>query len=327
MTSSVISAQARDGAMARIVLGGNMLGTRLSTEESFALLDAFVEWGGRTVDTAAVYSDWEPGAEPGASERTIGSWLRSRGMDALGVATKGGHPAAETPMTPRLDAAALRADVEQSLTRLGLEQLTSWFAHRDDPRRPVDDIVADIEQLREEGLIRSWGLCNWATHRLCRAVELRDAGHAPGFAATQAAMALVAPRPGALAADLQAADSDMLALHRRAALPLFAYSAQAKGYFDKVGRVAADDPTMVQYDTPANRDAAAVVSGIATTHSVTPTQAALAGLLAVDPLIRPIVGCSSTTRLRSVVAAAELTLTPDEQSTLRRIAATTASKE
>jgi aryl-alcohol dehydrogenase-like predicted oxidoreductase len=47
------------------VLGGNVFGWTVQREDAFRLLDAFVERGGKAIDTADVYSVWAPGATGG----------------------------------------------------------------------------------------------------------------------------------------------------------------------------------------------------------------------------------------------------------------------
>ncbi|MEO9082817.1 MAG: aldo/keto reductase [Lapillicoccus sp.] len=289
-----------------LVLGGNMLGSRLDRDSSFAVLDAYAQAGGSMIDTAAVYADWLPDTEAGCSERTIGRWLRARPSSPMLVTTKGGHPDLSRPHQPRLDGPSLRHDVEQSLERMGLDRLALWFTHRDDPALSVQEIIESVEALRDEGLLRWYGVSNWSTSRVAQVLEMRSAGAAPGFVATQAAFAAAAPRPDGWAADLTAADGPMLDLHQASHLTLFAYSAQAKGWFD--GAVGATDT----YDTPANRHARDVVRSVAAEAGVEPGQVALAALLELDLPLRLVVGCSTPARLRQSAGALALRLTPEQ---------------
>lgn len=65
--------------MADIVLGAMLMGTRIAERESFAMLDRFVERGGRWIDTANNYAFWQdPSGLGGQSERMIGRWLAAR---------------------------------------------------------------------------------------------------------------------------------------------------------------------------------------------------------------------------------------------------------
>lgn len=296
-----------DLAVTPLVLGGNMLGSRLDGDASFALLDSYAQAGGSMVDTAAVYADWLPAVEAGCSEKTIGRWLRARPSTALLVATKGGHPALGDPSQPRLDEPALRHDVEQSLDRLGLSALPLWLTHRDDPSRPVAEILGAVERLRADGLVRWYGVSNWSTTRIREALRLRDAGAAPGFVATQAAFAAASPRADLMPADLVAADDEMLEVHRDAEITLLAYSAQAKGWF---AGAAGAGPA---YDTVDNRRVREVVHELAVEVDAEPGQVALAALLALDLPLRLVVGCSSRARLDESLAAVRLPLTPEQR--------------
>ncbi|MEO7234017.1 MAG: aldo/keto reductase [Lapillicoccus sp.] len=295
-----------DLAVTPLVLGGNMLGSRLDEDASFALLDAYAESGGTMVDTAAVYADWLPVVERGCSELTIGRWLRTRPGPAVMVATKGGHPDLARPHEPRLDEAALRQDVGQSLDRLGLPALDLWLAHRDDPRLPVAEILGVFEALRTDGLMRWYGVSNWTTERVAEAVRLRDAGAAPGFVATQSAFAAAVPRADRMPADLVAADDAMLTLHATSGLALLAYSAAAKGWF--AGAAGADDA----YDSAPNRHVREVVRTVAAEIGAEPAQVALAALLGLDVPLRLVVGCSSVARWHQSLAAVALPLSPDQ---------------
>jgi aryl-alcohol dehydrogenase-like predicted oxidoreductase len=72
-----------------LVLGGNTFGWTSDKDESFAVLDRFVDAGGRSVDTADVYGAWVPGNKGGESEEILGAWLKSRGhRDRVVIATK-----------------------------------------------------------------------------------------------------------------------------------------------------------------------------------------------------------------------------------------------
>ena len=56
-----------------LILGGNVFGWTADRPASFAILDAFVGGGGRTIDTADSYSTWVPGHRGGESESIIGA--------------------------------------------------------------------------------------------------------------------------------------------------------------------------------------------------------------------------------------------------------------
>lgn len=301
-----------------LALGGNRLGSALDAEQSCALLDAFVELGGNLIDTALVYADWLPEVERSCSERTVGRWLRARGhpLDVV-VATKGGHPDLSSPSAPRLDERALRFDVEQSLEHLGLDVLPLFWLHRDDPRRPVEEIVDTLEVLVGAGLIACYGTTNMRATRLRRAQEHAHQRGARGFVASQPGFSLAMPRPDTVAADLVVMDEDLWRAHAGLGLPVVAYSAQARGYFDKVAQGGPLSGDAAVYDTPTNRATAALLQRIAPSYGLTPTQLALLTLTLLEVAVVPVIGPRSTAQLRASAAALAVDLDPVHLDLLR----------
>lgn len=305
-----------------IVLGGNRFGSTLDADASYALLDRHVEQGGTVVDTALVYADWLPDVEPACSERLLGRWLASRGVaDQVVVATKGGHPDLHANLPPggraqpRLDPGSLRHDVSLSLEHLGLTCLPLWWLHRDDPTRPVADILDALEALRSEGMVAAWGVANWPSQRLRELLDAADAAGIAGPAASSVGFALAPPAPGALAPDLVTLDADLTALHEQTRLPLVAYSAQAKGWFERAarGEPSAHDPV---YDHGATRTLAAVLAGLGRELEASPTEVALAALRLLPFPTGAVVGPRTPSQLDSCWAAARLALDPAQRATL-----------
>src|SRR5688500_6407954 len=99
-----------------LCLGTSGFGSAIPRDEAFALLDEFAAQGGPLLDTAHIYAAWLPGGA-GASERTIGAWLASRGARML-VTTKGGHPDLVDGAPSRLRPEDLERDLRESLERL-----------------------------------------------------------------------------------------------------------------------------------------------------------------------------------------------------------------
>ncbi|CAN5155592.1 aldo/keto reductase [soil metagenome] len=160
-----------------LVLGGNTFGWTSSRDESFAVLDAFVEAGGRSVDTAEGYSAWVPGNVGGESETIIGEWMASRGnRDAIVVATKVWGRSDPEGLSPL----HVRAAIDASLTRLQTDHLDLYYAHRDDASIPLEDTVALFDELVRAGKVREFGVSNWSADRISTARQIAvDAGLTP----------------------------------------------------------------------------------------------------------------------------------------------------
>jgi aryl-alcohol dehydrogenase-like predicted oxidoreductase len=300
----------------RIALGSVFFGSDVSEADSFAVMDAFAEAGGTFLDTAHVYAAWlDYGV--GASERTVGNWLRARGnRDRMVVATKGAHsPITAKEKVGRCSRADLEQDLGESLERLGLDCVDLYWLHLDEPARPVGEIIESLAALRESGRIRAYGASNWSTARIQAANEYAAAHGLPPFAASQPWFSL-----GALAAD--PAGDQLLHWHRASALTMIPYSSQANGYFGAEnaawaeGGFAGDPPRAKSFDSPANRRRLQRAMALAKAKGCTANQIALAYLLSQPFTIFPIIGTSNPAHAREAMGAAGLRLTAEERAGL-----------
>jgi len=301
-----------------LCLGGNRLGADLDRDASFALLDAFVEAGGNFIDTAHVYADWLPNVERSCSEKTIGRWLAARNPGAsVVVATKIGHPRLDRPGA-RLDADSLRQDVAEAQENLQQERLDLVYLHRDDPARDAAEILATMEDLRTKGQIRHYAASNWTAARLQAASEAARQHGWQGFVANQAEWSLAARNPGSAAADLHGMDAEMTRWHEETGIAAIPYSAQAKGYFDKLAAGTLDAATARGYDNPLNRTKAARLAALASGAGLSPTQAMLA-LMRLTPFpVIPVVGCRTPSQVAASFRGIDAQLDADAARDLLR---------
>jgi len=130
-----------DTEVPRIGLGTNRL---RNTPEKVAFLEEAVAAGLRHIDTAHLYTG-------GESEAVIGEAL-SPVPDGLVVATKGGY----NPGEGRPD--VLRAQIEESLRRLGVDSIELYYLHRVDPETPLEESLGVIREYRDAGKIRHVGI-------------------------------------------------------------------------------------------------------------------------------------------------------------------------
>ena len=160
-----------------VVLGGNVFGWTADKEQSFAVLDAFVAAGGRSIDTADVYSMWAPNNDGGVSEEIIGEWQASRGTrDQVVIGTK----VFSLPARAGLSAANIAAAAEDSLRRLKTDYLDIYYAHRDDQSVPQEEYLTAFDALDKAGKVREVGASNFTADRLTSAAKIAaDAGLTP----------------------------------------------------------------------------------------------------------------------------------------------------
>ena len=128
--------------------------------ESLRALDAAWDHGITFLDTANIYGN-------GIAETVIGKWLSTRPHRPQ-VATKAAFtddPKRRVDNRPEF----LRACLEASLKRLGVDHVALFYAHRHDPEIPAEDLAGTMQRLQTEGKILGYGLSEIAPYTLERA--------------------------------------------------------------------------------------------------------------------------------------------------------------
>ena len=163
-------------------LGGNVFGWTATKEESFKVLDRFVDLGGNFIDTADVYSAWKEGNSGGESESIIGEWMASRGnRSKMVIATK----VAKLPTKPGLSPANIASAVKDSLRRLRTDYIDLYYAHEDDEKVSQEEYLTTFDQLVREGKVRYLGASNFSAERLKSATQISSDGNLASFIALQ----------------------------------------------------------------------------------------------------------------------------------------------
>ena len=265
-----------------------LYGSSITAKEAFQLLDTFVAAGGTVLDTANGYAGWLPDGA-GRSETTIGDWLRQTGVhNQVVIATKGGQPRHPDPAV-RATPEHLTSDLTQSLDRLQLPTIDLYWFHRDNPELPVAELMDWAWAEMDTGRIRSIGASNWTTARLREAVELAKSRRRPGLVGSQIGWSLMESRLDGIAdPSLVHMDATEYAGYTKLGLPVFAYQAQARGFFSPAKRTS--ESLLKRYDTPLNQARLRVVDEIASRTAYTPNQIALAWFDREPFPVIPIIG-------------------------------------
>lgn len=154
--------------------GGNVFGWTVNEQQSFELLDAYVDSGLEFIDTADVYSKWVPGNKGGESETIIGNWLKRSGKrDKVIIATKVGKPMGEDKKG--LSKAYITKAVEDSLKRLQTDYIDLYQSHDDDQDTPLAETLATYTNLIKQGKVRAIGASNYSAARLKEALDVSKA--------------------------------------------------------------------------------------------------------------------------------------------------------
>ena len=287
-----------------LVLGGNTFGWTSDKDESFAILDRFVDAGGRSIDTADVYGAWVPGNKGGESEEILGQWIKSRGhRDRVVIATK----VFSLATRPGLSAANIRSAVDESLQRLQTDYLDVYYAHRDDETVPQADYVGAFDELVKAGKVREVGASNFTIERLTSAMTIaKDAGLTP-FSVAQ-------DRYNLVERGLKAVLPNLVGI----GVTELPYSALASGFLTgkyrpgiEVESARAGGASKHLYN-PANVTLLSALDVIAASHGVSVTAVSLAWLRQQTGVGAPIASARTTQQLDDLIQSFALSLTLDE---------------
>lgn len=139
-----------------IVLGTMTFGEQIF-EEADSIINAFLESGYNRLDTAYVYND-------GLSEEILGKILKKVSRERVLIDTK-----VNPRVTGRLDANAIKMQLETSLNRLGTDYVNTLYLHFPDKNVPLEETLMETDNLYRHGQIRELGLSNYSAEMVERA--------------------------------------------------------------------------------------------------------------------------------------------------------------
>jgi aryl-alcohol dehydrogenase-like predicted oxidoreductase len=306
--------------VSRICLGTGSLGKVVPRDESFAIMDAFVEAGGTFFDSGHYYANWLPG-EKHTSEKTIGAWLkRIGGKRNLVIATKGAHPEFEALDVPRLSPGDIRSDLDSSLDLLGLDTIDLYWLHRDDPNRPVAEIMEALNDQASLGKIRYLGCSNWKPGRIREANDYARQRGLRSFVASQVFWSLAVPNPGTVKWDQAAMDSEAEEFYADAGMSVHAFTSQAKGFFAKAntGGLESLKPALrASFENEESIGRLHRAQELAKQLGTTLSAVVLAWVTSSPLRGIPVIGSLSLAHLHDSLTDVDLDLTPEQLSFLR----------
>lgn len=276
------------------------------------LLDAYIELGGTILDTGRFYNG-------GKSEPIVARWLRKSGLrDRLVITNKACHHYVDENNVHHSERSRVRPeyiteDLHYSLANMQLDYFDIYLLHRDDETQPVQGLIDRLEQHREEGLIRVYGVSNWSIDRVAEARAYAQAMGYQGFRVNSPSYSLatiVRPR----FAGCIYADDAYVEWHRDKDIALIAWASLAVGFFaDAYRRDGTAPPDIVStYFCDENFEKLDRVKALAAQKGVEPVHIALAYVLCQPIPMVCAIGPRKEAELRSLMRATELQLNPSE---------------
>ena len=300
-----------------MVLGTMYFGTRVDEKAAFAILDRFVEHGGRWLDTSNNYSFWTSDTGfGGQSEALLGRWLQSNPGAPVRLSTKvGAQPTRVGGFPDHLEGLGrdtVRASLEASLQRLGRDRVDLYWAHLEDPNVPIEDLVGTFSGLVRDGLIDRYGVSNhpsWLVERIRGAAERADQVQPTAY---QQRFSYYQPLPG-MPVDGQPIPLGMLTddgrdfLRRNPTVAGWVYTATLLGRYDRDDR-----PLPAEYQHYGNDRRRAALAAVAAARGLRLGQVVLAWLTGSQPSLTPIVGVSTVEQVDQAWTGVTTRLTEDE---------------
>jgi aryl-alcohol dehydrogenase-like predicted oxidoreductase len=271
--------------------------------ESTATIRRALDLGCNFLDTSDAYG-------PYLNEELVGRAIRDHRKEVI-LATKFGIVRGPDPMTRSVSGKPeyVRTACEASLRRLGVEVIDLYYLHRVDPNTPIEETVNAMARLVEQGKVRYLGLSEAAPKTIQRACKIHP------ITALQTEYSLWSRDP----------EDELLAVCRAEGVGFVAYSPLGRGFLTgQIRRLEDFAPDDFRRNSPRfqgdnfnlNLALADRVKTMAAEKKCTPSQLALAWVLAQGEDIATIPGTKRRTYLEENLGAERVQLSASD---LKRI--------
>jgi aryl-alcohol dehydrogenase-like predicted oxidoreductase len=268
-------------------------------QESLQTIHRALDLGVTMLDTADMYG-------PFTNERLVGKAIRDR-RDQVIIATKFANMRSEDGKFLGVSGKPdyVRQACDASLQRLGVDVIDLYYQHRVDPTVAIEETIGAMAELVQQGKVRYLGMSEAAPATIRRAHAVHP------ITALQTEYSLWSRDP----------EDEILATTRELGIGFVPYSPLGRGFLSGAitspDDFAADDfrrmsPRFQGENFTKNLQVVEQVKAIAAQKNVTPSQLALAWLLAQGDDIVPIPGTRRQKNLEENVGATEITLTAEE---------------
>jgi aryl-alcohol dehydrogenase-like predicted oxidoreductase len=276
-------------------------------DESIATIHLALDSGLTFLDTADMYG-------PFTNEQLVGRAIADR-RDQVVLATKfGNEPLPEGGARINGRPEYVRKACDASLQRLGVDHIDLYYQHRVDREVPVEDTWGAMSELVQAGKVRHLGISEAAPQTIQRAHAVHP------ITAVQTEWSLWTRDPE---------DDGVLDTVRELGIGFVAYSPLGRGFLSgqirSVDDLAPDDwrrnsPRFQGDNFAKNLELVDKVRELAEGKGITPSQLALAWVLAQGQDVVPIPGTKRRKYLEENLAATDIVLTPDDLAAIEDVA-------
>ena len=273
---------------------------------------------GKTLEAGINHFNTADGYTGGQSEEMLGKALGRKRQDVV-ISTKVGFRSAPAMIHQGLSRQHILASCEGSLRRLNTDYIDVYLVHRVDLNTPVEETVAALENLVQQGKVRYVGFSNWPAWMAAKAVGIQKASGASPFRAAELYYSLVG----------REFEHDLEPFVHDAGIGVFVWSPLAGGFL--TGKYTRENPQgdggrltgfdMLPYDRAKGHDVVDELRVIAKAHNASPAQIALAWLLTKRTIASVLIGANKIAQLDDNLAAVNIKLADDEIKKLEELTA------
>ncbi|KAI5360037.1 putative NADP-dependent oxidoreductase domain-containing protein [Septoria linicola] len=276
--------------------------------ERFAVLDRVFDRGELFWDTADMYQD---------SEDLLGNWFKQNPgkREKIFLASKFANCVADDG-SRYVDSSPeyARKACLKSLSRLGVDHIDLYYAHRLDGKTPVEKTMEELKKLQQEGKIKYIGLSECSSESLRRASKI---AHVDAVQIEYSPFSL----------DIESPQIGLLKTARELGTAIVAYSPIGRGMLSGTIRSPKDfeegdfrtfAPRFSEENFPKNLELVDRITELARKKGVTASQLTLAWILKQGEDFFPIPGTTNLDRVDENLGALKITLSKEEEAEIRK---------
>ncbi|XP_020579759.1 perakine reductase-like [Phalaenopsis equestris] len=271
----------------------------VSEEDGTSIINEAFNKGVTYFDTSDIYG-------PHTNEILVGKALKQLPREKMQLATKFGVVGLTEAGNPIINGKPeyVRACLEGSLNRLGLEYIDLYYQHRVDQTVPIEETIGELKKLVEEGKVRFVGFSEASADTIRRAHAVHP------ISALQIEWSL-------WTRDIE---EEIIPLCRELGIGIVPYSPLGRGFFG--GKAVLESvptnsslvshPRFSEENLKKNKLLFFKLAKLADKHQCTTTQLALAWVLHQGNDVVPIPGTTKIMNLNNNINAINVKLTKDD---------------
>ena len=274
-----------------------------SKQDVLAAMGAALDAGINFFDTADAYGD-------GYAETVLGEFLADKPRESVVICTKVFHHFnPDASRYPDLTPAHVRQRCELQLKRMGLETIDLYLLHLFDPLTPLADVAETMDDLKQQGKIRAYGVSNHSVE------QVRAQRHFGAYDAIQPFYSLLDPK----------IESDLIPFCQAENVGVMVYSPLHKGLLTGkyTGTETFTDFRKFQPDFQGERfrkiaEAVQSLLPLAQKYDLTIYQLVLTATLMHPGIDVAVVGVKNRKQIEEAVGAADTTISREDYFAVRK---------